>query len=81
MRGRENPDRMWVKNVLTERIGFRSTVLREMVENPLLRAQGTGQDPALQTVAGGILYQLPGEGSREAFGAILFLSLFLTSFK
>lgn len=50
MRGRENLDRMWVKNVLTERIGFRSSVLREMVENPLRSTRVTGQDPALETV-------------------------------
>lgn len=53
MRGRENLDRMWVKkNVLTERIGFRSTVLREMVENPLLSTRVIGQDQALETVVG-----------------------------
>lgn len=46
VRGEENPDKMWVKNVLTGGIGFRSTVLREMVENPLLSAHVTEQDLA-----------------------------------
>lgn len=50
---------MGKKNVLTERIGFRCTVLREMVENPLLSTRVIGQDQALETVIGSDSVSVP----------------------
>lgn len=52
-----------------------------MVENPLLSTHVTEQDRPRNYVIGSDSVAAPKEESEEAFGAILFLSLFLISSK